>query len=194
MKNLIDFFDRNRYVLFFLLLQIICFILIAQNNSFQGRAMFNASNSVTGYVYQKKTSVNDYFKLKTINENLSDENALLRTLLHAYNKDNFKKAFEVNDSVYQINYEFSPAKIIDYTFNKTKNYITIDIGSNQGISEDMGLISDKGVIGRIKEVSPNYAVAYSIMHEDFVLSVKHKENGQFGLLQNSNKGINIWKQ
>ena len=64
-----------------------------------------------------------------------------------------------------------------------KNYITLNMGSNDGIIEEMGVISPSGVVGMVGAVSNNYSTIISFLHPKTVISCKLKSNGVSGLLQ-----------
>ena len=46
----------------------------------------------------------------------------------------------------------------------------------------MGGITDKGVVGIVREVNGKYALVMSILNRTFILSAKSKKSGQFGPL------------
>ena len=73
-------------------------------------------------------------------------------------------------------------KIVNNSVNRQKNFFTLNKGSRQGISIDMGVISPEGVAGIIVACSENYSLAMSLINIDFRLSSRIKSNGYFGSL------------
>jgi len=89
---------------------------------------------------------------------------------------------ELNDTNYSQKYVYTSAKAINNSTNKRENYITLDKGSINGIKAGMGVISSKGVIGTVKNVSKNFCSVMSILHEKNAVSAKIKKSGYIGSL------------
>lgn len=68
-------------LIIFILLLGFSFSLIAKRNSIQGVDIINSSNSIVGTVYSWQFGVKQYFKLRTVNDSLLNENAALRNQL-----------------------------------------------------------------------------------------------------------------
>lgn len=66
---------------------------------------------------------------------------------------------------------------------RQSNYITINLGTKDGIEEEMGVISSDGVVGIVKSVSENYATVLSFLHPNSSISCKMKSSGIYGHLQ-----------
>jgi rod shape-determining protein MreC len=81
MQQIIYFFQRFKYFLFFLLLEIIALSITVNNLSFHNSKYVNSANAVTGYFFSKSSSLTEYLSLKSENERLSDENVLLKNKL-----------------------------------------------------------------------------------------------------------------
>ena len=60
--------------------------------------------------------------------------------------------------------------------------ITIDKGSLDGISPDMGVISSQGVVGVVRNVSKHSAVIIPIINPKFRLGAKLKNSDNFGTI------------
>ena len=65
---------------------------------------------------------------------------------------------------------------------RKRNYITLNKGSQQGVTPDMAVISDQGVIGIVEQVSENYATVMSLLHEESSINASIKESSYFGSL------------
>jgi len=187
MRTLIRFLLTFKTLFLFLILQIISLILIIDHNQFQRSRFLNSSNVVIGTIYQFSNSVSEYFKLKTINDNLAGENTELRDKLYAYeNELNFIK----QDSNYlarenralEKSYTFITAKVINASFNKYRNYVTLDKGAKDGIRPEMGVINESGVIGIVSSVSDHFSVVLPILNPSSRISAKIKHKSQTGSL------------
>jgi len=182
MKNLIRFLTKNSFVFLFVFLLFISFALLVQNNNYQSSKVFNSSNFLVGNLYSTVNNVNDYFNLKEVNANLAKQNAkLLSTQIGTFSKIK-GLVIEVNDTVYIQKYVYTSAKVVNSTTNKRANYITIDKGAANGVEAGMGVVSPKGVIGTVKNVSENFCSVMSVLHEKNAVSAKIKKSGYIGSL------------
>ncbi len=116
------------------------------------------------------TSVKDYFYLREINRQLVEENAILKS----YHKSSFvfddRNSFVRNDTTYDRKFTYIPAKVVNNSIYRPNNYLTLNIGSDQGVQPGMGVISPAGVVGIVKDVSANFSSVYSLLHSDSKIS------------------------
>jgi len=189
MRSLLRFLARNYFVLLFLLLEAISLSMIVNYNNFQSVRFFNSSSRLTASVYEQFNAITSFFALQKTNAELAKENARLRTQLEHY-KRNFipvdslgliSPAKEKSDSTPR-QFEFIPAKVVNSSFTKQYNYITINKGSVNGVKIDMGIIGPGGVVGIITSVSENYATGPTILNKRWSVSAKIKNSNYFGTL------------
>jgi rod shape-determining protein MreC len=182
MRNLLSFVIKHNFIFVFLVLQIICFWLMAHKNGYQGSHVLNSSNQVVANVYQTAANTKEYFALKNENDKLAQENAVLRNFL----KTNYLmlplKEYKKNDTIYKQQYSYVSSKIINISVNKRSNYITLNGGSNQGISNDMAIVSSNGIVGIVTNVSANFSSAMSILHKDVRVNCQLKKDASYGPL------------
>tara|TARA_B100000809_G_C15078206_1_gene508666 strand:- start:72 stop:851 length:780 start_codon:yes stop_codon:yes gene_type:complete len=163
-------------------LLFISFVLLVRNNNYQNSKVFNSSNFLVGNLYSTINNVNEYFDLKSVNADLAEQNAKLQsTQIGSFSKVN-GIIVEINDTSYIQKYVYTSAKAVNSTSNKRENYITIDKGSLNGIKAGMGVVSPKGVIGTVKNVSENFCSVMSVLHEKNAVSAKIKKSGYIGSL------------
>ena len=72
------------------------------------------------------------------------------------------------------------AKVIVNSINKSKNIIVIDKGKLDSINLEMGVISSKGVVGIVKNVTDNYASIISLLNTDLRLNAILKNSSTIG--------------
>ena len=192
MQQLIYFIRKFRYFLLFILLEAIAFIFIIQHHSFHKSKFINSANAITGGVYNTVSSVNNFLHLKTENQQLIEENTLLKNLLYKssleFNKDNFKL---VDSSKYGQKYEFSFGKIINNNYTNRDNVLTLNKGKNQGVTSDLGVINSKGIVGVTKNTSNNYTTVLSILNTKSMINVRLKNSNHFGTLIWNGKDYNV---
>jgi rod shape-determining protein MreC len=108
--------------------------------------------------------------------------------------DFYKKNYYVSDedsTSILSKYSYVSARVINNSFSKTKNKITLDEGSKNNIELDMGVITSKGIVGIINNTSKNYATIQSILNTDSQINAKLKSSNHFGSLVWNTKNPNI---
>ena len=161
---------------------MVCFLLIVNNNNYHKTIFLNSNNAISGGIYSKVSSFTDYVRLTKINDQLSHENTLLHNLLSENYKLTADSFFFYNDSLFKQQYVYRSAKVINNSINKQRNYITLNKGKNQGIKPEMGVITDKGVVGIVKSVSNNYSTVLSLLNSRLKISARIKKNKHHGSL------------
>lgn len=175
MRNLLQFISKRHVLLLFILLEFFSFLLIVQNNHFRRAAFINSTNGVTANAFSTVYHWQDYFSLKSANQELANENANLKSLLSQQNS---------NDSIAS-NYphDYLPAVVINNSVAKRNNYLTLDKGSAHGVKKGMGVITTHGVIGIVKETSKHFSSVLSVLHSKSKVSVVLQKNHYFGSLE-----------
>ena len=179
MRSLLHFLARNYFILLFLALEILSLVLIVNYNNFQRVKFLNSSNRLSASLFELTDDFTNYFHLKKENEELSSENAQLRTQLQKLKLDEIIN--EVDSTVNQDTiYQFISAKVINNSVNKRYNYVTLNKGRLDGIEPDMGIIGPNGVIGVINNVTDHYSTGPNILNKRWGVSAKIKKNNYFG--------------
>jgi len=182
MRSLFNFFYQNSSFLLFTGLQVIALTLFFNYNQYHRSSFINSSNQMIGGSMALKSNMTQYFSLKKVNEQLKNENALLRSnQLQSYYKVNSDQV-KVKDTIYQQQYTYTPAKVINSTKNKADNYLTLNIGENSGVQKDMAVIAHKGIIGHVTNVSQRYATVLSAISSKSLIPVVAKNTRHFGIL------------
>lgn len=180
MQQIFNYILKNSTKLLFLLLLTISLSLTIQFHSFHRSKIINSANFVTGGVYERINSVNEYLNLKTENEGLANENARLKSLL--YNLKDTSKTID-NELLSSFgNYNVIQSKIINNSYNVHENFLTINSGTSKGVKPDMGVVNSKGIIGIVENTSKNYATVISVLHVKSQINAKIKKTNHFGTL------------
>jgi len=188
MYGIIAFFRKNYFAVLFVALEFLCFYFLFQGRSPKGEENYyhqagflNSANSVAGSFYKAYNGVTSYFNLKSVNDQLAEENARLHNNLSDL-PDTSKHLKEPQTNPYGQQFNFITAQVIDNSTNQISNYLTLDIGRKQGVSEGMGVIAPGGLVGVVIGVSDHYSVVMSMLHKNFQLSAMLKKGGAFGTL------------
>jgi len=189
MQQIIFFFIRNKNFLLFAVLFTISVALTIQTHNYHNNKFISSANYITGGVYTFRNNITDYFSLGKENEQLLQENLMLRKKLELF-KD--ATVFEKLDSTVIPNkYEYFTARVINNNYSKTKNQLTLDKGWKDSIKIDLAVISSKGIVGIVSQVSENYATVQSILNTQSRINAKLKNSGDFGSLKWDTKDPNV---
>lgn len=194
MLKFIAFFRRFRVFLVFLILQIIALSSYFSVMNFARTKFFNSSAAVTGTLLTWERNIIKYFYLDEANQKLQEENTELEMRII----DNFisidPQTAKINDTIYHLSFERTPATVINSSHSHTNNYFTINAGSEKGIERKMGVVSSDGIVGIVYDVSKNFAVVKSILTQDINLSAFIEGSNAHGLikyLENDPRKVNL---
>lgn len=180
MQQLLTLLFKNSTKLLFLLLLVFSFSMTIQSHSYHKSKIISSANFVSGSVYEKMNEVSEYFKLKTTNKQLAEENSKLKMLL-------FKQLYSTKPIVLTLkgvdNSNIIFSKVIHNTYNTQRNYITINSGQLAGVKENMGVINENGIVGMVETTSQNYATIQSVLNTESKINAKIKKLDHIGTLQ-----------
>lgn len=180
MQQIFNFVLKNSNRILFLLLLVISLSLTIQSHSYHKSKMISSANFFTGGIYEKVNNIDEYFNLRTQNDELALENARLKSLL--FNQKDTTKLPEI-DSVKGVKKtDIIVSKIIRNSYSVHENYLTINKGSSSGIKPNMGVINSAGIIGIIDNTSKDYATIISILNVQSRINAKIKKSNHFGSL------------
>jgi len=182
------FGDVSRFsgLLVFLLLEIICFILIVQFNQKQRDILFHSGSLASGKMLETTNQFANYFQLSEVADSIANENARLMQRISNEKSQPviiFSDTLEVKiDTSVSEKYELIPARVINNSVNKNHNYFTLNKGARNGLESNMGLVTAAGLVGVVRKVSDNYALAMSVLNRQSRISVAVRRNKFFGTL------------
>ena len=173
MYNLRRFIIKHHFVILFILLEVISILLLANSQRFHRNRMVNTTNDVVGKIYEWSSEIGNYFRLNKANEQLAEENAMLRQQLSV--------VFDTAACTYDIGqgdtlYKYIPAQVVNNSTTQANNYIIINKGAVDGVERDMSVISTEGIVGVVTDVSRHYASIMSLLHSKSVVGVRIKES------------------
>ena len=170
----------------FLFLELICLFLIVQFNQKQRDIWFYSGSLISGKFLEASNQAGNYFYLSSVADSIANENA---ALLKQITNDKslplliFSDTLEVQiDTAQTERYELVPAKVINNSINKNRNFFTINKGSADGMVPHAGVITPNGVVGIVRQVSEHYSVAMSLLNSQTRVSVAIKRSGYFGTM------------
>lgn len=184
MQQIIYFLQKFKYFLFFLLLEFIALTFTFNNLNFHKSKFVNSANVVSGSFYTVLSNSSEYLDLKSENQYLSEENTKLKNQL----KNNYlffsKDSTIIDSTKYYQKYTYTQAKIINNSYSKAFNFLTINRGKKQGVFKEMAVVNSKGIIGITDSPSNSYATVQSILNRNSRINARIKgKNFYFGTLK-----------
>lgn len=181
--------DRNKYILHlinllvFILLETAAVWLISRNSVIQRSDILRSVSAVTNTFSSGAGNVGRYFSLGKINRRLSEENVALRR-----ENDRLQAALSdlaVPDSLLTESplFDYIPALVVSNSTDRLHNILIINKGKRDGIAEDMGVVTDRGIIGYILSAGEKYSKVSSILDIDNMASGTLTGSNTFGVIQ-----------
>lgn len=182
MRDLFRFLHRIRATLMFLGWLIIALILLYNGNEHHRSQAISSSNAVVGTVFSWRKEITDYANLKEVNRLLAEENADWRNR-HISTYTPVEGVFaRIQDTIHRQEYRVITAKVVNSTWHRPKNFLTLDKGTKAGVHGDMGVIGPNGIVGVVRDASPGFASVISVLSPDIKHSVQLRRTGHYGLL------------
>ena len=189
MRKLLDFLISKRHWFLFVLLEIISFVLIYYNHAYQRNIMFGSANVIMGHVATVSSNVVAYLHLREVNRELLERNGQLemelldlQDQLEMMHADTVLFRGAVTDSTGSFPYRFIVADVVSNSVTRLANYVTLNKGRADGVEPDMGVVSDRGVVGIVSTVSEHFSVVIPLLNPKLRLSCKVQGSGYFGSL------------
>ena len=178
MRNIVRFLVRYHLFLMFLLAQGWALTAAFRSHPYHRSWAWNVAQDATASVQKVYTDAENYTRLREINRDLAHENARLRAQLGSSKIDSVRIRGRAQDSLQA--YTYMEAEVINASFHKRSNYLTLNRGYLHGIRPGQGVISPKGVVGVVHEVSKHYATVLPILHRRTRLSGSMARTKHFG--------------
>ena len=189
MQQIIFFFVRNKNFLLFSVLFLFALALTIQSNTYHSARFTSSANFLSGNVYSLKQNALDYFGLEDQNTLLLNENITLRKQLEVFKNNSV--IIEKDSTTISVKYDIIPATVINNSYSKTKNLITIKKGWKDGVKIDMGVITSKGIVGIVNNVSKNYATVQSLLNTNSQINARLEKSNHFGSIKWNTKATNV---
>ncbi len=161
-------------------------MLIFRDNAYQRNALISSANVVTGGIFSLSGAVTSYLNLQNTNRELLERNGELEMqLLQLQQQLEQVMADTIAfngyvDSTGVFPYSTIIAKVVNNSVARVSNYITINKGRLDGVAPDMGVVSERGVVGIVSTVMDHYSVVIPPINPKFMLSGKVLGSNYFG--------------
>nr|MBP7450841.1 hypothetical protein [Flavobacteriales bacterium] len=129
MRDLFRFLYRIRNALLFVVLIALSFALLSSGNAHHRAAAISSSNEAVATIFQWRKEITDYANLKEVNRRLAEENADWRNR-HSSSYTPVEDLYvRIDDTIHRQEYSVITAKVVNSTWHKQKNFLTLDKGA-----------------------------------------------------------------
>ena len=164
----------------FIVLETAALLMLSNNNQLQRLWLARISHGVMAKTWGATQSVGNYFNLKRQNDELALENERLRGLVRGYETSASRSDPSAIPVLGDDGFRYIPATIIKSGHNSQHNFIILDKGKEDGVVENSGIITPKGVIGIVDAVSKHYSFAISFLNKELNISARIDTSGAVG--------------
>lgn len=167
----------------FMLLEAAALWLISRNSVLQRSDILKSISAVTNAFSSGAGNVGRYFSLGKVNRRLSEENVELRrendrlraALLSVSEPDSLPAGSSL--------FDYIPALVVSNSTDRLHNVLIINKGSRDGVEEDMGVVTDRGLVGYIQSVGEKYSKVSSMLDIDNMASATLMKSNTFGVIR-----------
>lgn len=184
-RNLLNFIIRYSTWFVFTFYVLLSCLLLFGNNMFQQSVYLSSANIVMSRLLSVTSGVTGYFSLRSINESLQERNAELENEVFNLQNQIDEYAALLNDSVpltFSRRFDYVSASVLNNSLRHPRNYFTVNKGSDDGITQGMGVVDQNGVVGIVNVTGHHTARIISLLNETQPFSVKLKNTSFVGSL------------
>ena len=165
-------------------LSISLIVMLTQNLTIV-RTLRAASLEITGRVESSLSWIGRYFHALEENDILRAENIQLSSQLARSREADIEnlRLRRLVGFVDTVAYNLEPARIIEKEITRQKNYLALNKGSAHGVKEGMGVLDERGILGKVIQVSENYAQVMSYLNMDFRVPAKVQPSQAQGIVR-----------
>ena len=149
-----------------------------------GRGLQVRSLEIVSFFEKRITWAGQFIRVLEENEELRNDNVALNTTVSRLNVIR-----QENDLLREIigfkeasPYAMVAARVISHSSFGQNNYMILDVGANDGVAVDMAVVSHKGIVGRILQVSDNYSLVLPFLHPGFRVPAQVHPSMETGMI------------
>lgn len=185
MIKLLRYLSTKQSFLAFVFLELIALVLTIKAHDYAQLKTQNLQTAVAGTINNTINNFKEHFYLKSYNDSLLKQNAILLEQLQYKRTDSLSLPATLPDQ-----YQFIPAFVVSNQYNLQHNSLLINKGENNDIKPDTGVLSTNGIVGIVQKTSSHYAKVISILNKNIKINVVLKHTNYTGFLQWTGKDLN----
>ena len=163
----------------FILMEVAALNMLRNNSALQDVWITRGAHQLMARVWGRSEAVRFYFSLRKENERLAAENFELQQQLRRYREALTPEPVMEDGGR---GFSYLRADILKISNNKQHNYLIINKGLADGVTDQCGIISSGGIVGIIDAVGEHHAYALSFLNTDVSISARLGTEGAVGPL------------
>lgn len=180
MFRFLYFIKQVYFVIMFIVLEFFAFNYYRKSSIYTNARIMTTTNHFVGGMQSVIYDVKTFFMLRSENDRLNAEIAELNNKLNDIIVDStYIGGSDFMDDTLN-KYWYMPARVVNNSFVKQNNFITVDKGKNDGVEKDMSIIFNNCVVGYILDCTNNYSVGISMLNTKFKTSGRNLANTYTG--------------
>ena len=182
MRKLFEFIRSIYVVVLFVALEVAAISYYAHSTHYTQARLLARSNQVAGGVHGFFAGIRRYFSLGHENRLLLGRVAQLEERLAQYEEAETNARLDsYMQDIGESKYRFVTASVVANTVNRAQNLITLNRGRQDGVVEEMAVLSPDGAMaGYVVDCTERYAVAMSVLNTSFRASGKLADAEYYG--------------
>jgi len=174
----------REYVLLAVLLAV-SLMLFPLNDNTQIKQLRANSIAGLGILHEPVSLITESFTLRSENERLRRANIRLADEVY-----HLREARLENIRLRQLlqfrektSYDLVAARVVGRSPDPIRKTLTLNVGREHGVKENMPIISESGLVGKVNIVADNFSVGQLMLNRDFRASARVERTGVDGILR-----------
>lgn len=188
MRELFDRLSAYLHWVVFLILEALSGFMLFKFNTYQGSVWLTQANTVAATIMEWEARGLQYLNLSAENAMLTRENLTLQYNLEVMRRE---MARLTKDSTYTerqhslalMDETLVPARVVANSVMHKDNFLTINVGSEDGVEPEMGVVSGTGVVGIVSKVTAHHALVMSVLNSNSSISCRLRGTDYFGYMK-----------
>jgi len=176
MSQILRFLIHKKNFILFVFLEIISLILIIKSHDYARLKAYDFQTAISGSFNEKINNINKHFYLKSYNDSLLKQNAILLQKISKSTPDSFNTT--LSDQ-----FDYIPAYVLSKQFQFNHNTLLLNKGRKDSIKPEMGVMTLNAVIGVVQKTSKHFSRVISILNKNSKISVALAHTNYTGFLQ-----------
>jgi len=154
----------------------------------------NGVTSVTGWLERQIDFISNMHELERTNQRLLEENQRMQlelARLEMLERENERITTQIGLMSMYPALELKFAYVIASDFNNWRSHFLINRGRNDGVLENMVIVADGGLVGRVHRAYARSAVVAPIIDDTSAVSAQIRRTGELGFVRGD---IRLWEQ
>lgn len=179
-----DFVSRYRQYVVAVVLVIVSFLLMSLGNAADLRGFrtvviggIGIAQSLFSWIPNPVALRTENIGLRELNSQLSKE--VVKTRRALIENDRLRAMLDFKSKV---DYPVVAAEVVGKTATQMRSYITINVGEKKGITKSMAVLTDRGLVGHVVNVSPSFALVQLLINRDTRVAAKVERSRVDGII------------